>query len=220
MKIKEKINTEREKLGSMSWKDRRWYIWEYYKFHILGILLAVVMLYNVGAAVYRNTFETALYCYYLNSHNPEMNLAPAEEGFAAYAGLNKKQMITSEISSASFDNSASEFDYAVMAKITALVISQDLDVIVGDTVATNHYASLNGFADLETVLPAELSAQLQDRFYYAKDMDGTEHAFAINLSGTAFAEETGLNQDMPLLGIIAGSKRQDMATAFVRYIFQ
>lgn len=220
MKIKETLQTEAEKLRSMSKKDRIWYIWEYYKFHILGILLAFIMLFNIGAALYRSTFDTVLHCYFLNSQSPELNLASAEEGFASYAGLNEKQLLTLESGSASFDASAGELEYAVLAKITALVMSHDLDIIIGDTASANHYASLNGFADLETILPEDLSARLKDRFYYAKDMDGAEFAFAIDLSDTEFARRTGLLQDSPLLSVIAGSERKEMATAFIRYIFQ
>ena len=218
--IKQKIQTEWKKLCAMSWKDRRWYIWEYYKFHILGLILAAAVLFGAGQAFYRSTFDTVLHCYYLNIQNPELDLASIEEGFTDYAGLTEKQLITSEIGSAAFDHTAAELDYAVLAKITALVMSHDLDIIVGDAASTDHYASLNGLADLEAILPPELSAQLQDQFYYAKDMDGNKHAFALDISGTNFAKATGLDQDKALLGIIAGSQREDMALTFVRYIFQ
>ena len=38
MNLKEEAKREKKKLSQMSWSDRIWYIWEYYKFHILAVL--------------------------------------------------------------------------------------------------------------------------------------------------------------------------------------
>lgn len=220
MNITETVKTEKEKLRSMSKKDRRWYIWEYYKFHILLVLAGIILLYTAGAALYRGTFDTVLSCCYLNAHNPELNLSCTEEGFAAYAGLGKKELISVQSGSVSFEEPLSESDYAMLAKITAMAMAHDLDIIIGDTAAVEHYASLNAFADLEELLPPDLSEQLKDRFYYAKDMDGALNAFAVDLAGTAFAAESGLGQNRPLLAITALSDRKDMALTFLRYTVQ
>ena len=36
MSIREEAEQERQKLKNMTWKDRAWYVWEYYKFHLLA----------------------------------------------------------------------------------------------------------------------------------------------------------------------------------------
>lgn len=213
--------SEKEKLRSMSGKDRAWYIWAYYKFHILAVIVAVVLVCNIGAAIYRSTFDTVLYCVYLNSRGTEgVNAAPLEQDFAAYLELDQKHSVTTESAFISFDDSATDYSYASMAKITALVASQELDVLIGDQASTDHYASLNAFMDLETSLSPELLALAEDRLYYAKGEDGTEYPCAIDLSGTGFAEESNLAQDTPLLGIIANTEHIDTAEALIRYIFE
>ena len=40
MNLKQEAKSEKEKLKYMSWKDRIWYVWEYYKFHMLLVLIA------------------------------------------------------------------------------------------------------------------------------------------------------------------------------------
>ena len=40
MSVRKEAEAEKQKLKNMSWKDRAWYVWEYYKFHILALILA------------------------------------------------------------------------------------------------------------------------------------------------------------------------------------
>ena len=60
MSIRKEAETERQKLKNMSTKDRAWYIWEYYKFHILALILAAAALWTLGGMLYRQTFTTRL----------------------------------------------------------------------------------------------------------------------------------------------------------------
>ncbi len=212
--------SELEKLKAMSWKDRFWYIGAYYKFHILAVFVALFVVSAVGTALYQSTFETALYCFFLNSRGElPVDTAPLEEEFAAYLDLGKKEEIITESGFISFDQAASEYAYAMMAKISALVMAHDLDVVIADPMCIDHYASLDAFLDLETFLPAEVLEEAGARLYYAETGTGEEAAVALDLSGTAFAQASGLQQDPPLLSIISGSQRQDNALALIEYIY-
>lgn len=211
---------ELEKLRAMSWKDRFWYIGAYYKFHILAVFVALFVASAVGTALYQSTFDTALYCFFLNSRGEQpVNAAPLEEDFAAYLNLGKKDEIITESGFISFDDAASEYAYAMMAKISALVMAHDLDVVIADPMCIDHYASLDAFLDLETFLPAEFLDETGARLYYAETGTGGETAVALDLSGTAFAQASGLQQDPPLLSIISGSQRQDNVLALIEYIY-
>ncbi len=212
--------TEREKLRAMSPKEKHWYIWEYYKFHIIGAVIAVCVLVSLGKAFYQSSYDTVLYCFYLNSSaGSELSTAPLEQGFAEYMELGRKEQITVESGSVSFDDTASEYNYAIMAKISALVMSHELDVMIGDTASTDEYAALGAFLDLEAQLSPELLDLVRDRLYYAKGADGTEQAVAIDLSGTGFAASSNLAQDVPLLAFLGGSQHQNMLEPLIRYIF-
>ena len=60
MELKKDIKSELEKIKQMSVKDRIWYIYEYYKFHIVAVILAFTLLWVVGSSLYRQTFTTRL----------------------------------------------------------------------------------------------------------------------------------------------------------------
>ena len=48
MELKKDIKSELEKIKQMSVKDRIWYIYEYYKFHIVAVILAFTLLWVVA----------------------------------------------------------------------------------------------------------------------------------------------------------------------------
>ena len=127
------LKSELEKLKAMCWKDRLWYIWAYYKVHMALVFVAILILQVVATSLYHSTFSTALYCIIINSYSQEeTRFSVMEEDFAQYLNLDKKELITVETAYMTYGDNASELSYANMAKISALVFSKDLDIIIGD----------------------------------------------------------------------------------------
>ena len=84
--FKERLHEEAAKLKEMSFKDKFWYIWEYYKFPIIGVIIAVFLVGSIGSAMYNNRFDTALSCAVLNSRYDSDALTVDQyfnEGFGA-----------------------------------------------------------------------------------------------------------------------------------------
>lgn len=211
--------SEKEKLKTMTGKDKVWYIWEYYKFPIFGVILGIILIWTIAGSVYRSSFETVLHCMYLNNRQEELNTAPLDEDFAAYLELGRKQMITTESVYITYGDNITELTYASMAKISALIAAKDLDIMICDRENFAHYASMDGGLDLEEVLPAELLARVFDRLEYAANEEGQSHAYGIDLSGTGFASQSNLTQDPPILLIVSNSTRTETVFAFLDYIF-
>lgn len=213
--------SEKEKLQEMSFRDKMWYIANYYKMHIIGVLLGILVISQVAHIMYLNTFEDALYCVYLNSVSIDpLNTAPLEEDFASTLNLTSKQSITSESLYASYGDSSGEMDYATITKIVALIAAKELDVIIADEDNIKYHANMSACIDFETLLPADLLAVVKDRLYYAVDAEtGESHAFGIDISGTKFAEDSNLGQTPPYLYIINNSQRIDTAVDLIAYIF-
>ncbi len=211
--------SELEKLKAMSWRDRAWYIWAYYKVHMALIVVAVLILQVVATSIYRSTFDTVLSCMVVNNASQEeIDFSPLQEGFASFQNLSKKELINAESVFVTYGDSASELSYATMAKISALIFSKDLDIMIGDEETIRHFAALSGYLDLEKDLSAEFLALVQDRLFYAEGEDGSLHAYAIDISGTDFAADTHLGQESSLLGIVSNTTRREHTDALLRYI--
>ena len=89
------------------------------------------------------------------------------EGFRAFIGLDENTKIDVDYSmSPTFDESAmNEYSYAELAKLTAMISSKGLDVMIGRPDVIDHYGEMDGFLNLEEALPPDLYEQVKDYLY-------------------------------------------------------
>ena len=199
--FKERLHEEAAKLKEMSFKDKFWYIWEYYKFPIIGVIIAVFLVGSIGSAMYNNRFDTALSCAVLNSRYDSDALTVDQyfnEGFRAFIGLDENTKIDVDYSmSPTFDESAmNEYSYAELAKLTAMISSKGLDVMIGRPDVIDHYGEMDGFLNLEEALPPDLYEQVKDYLYPVTNAETGQESFCgLRLEDTSFGEKTGLILD-------------------------
>lgn len=93
--LKEKTKLEFQKLKQMSWKDKIWYIVEYYKYHMLILIMFGCLIYIIASSIYRQTFNDVLYCAMVNNYGyGDMNTEYFEDGFHEYGGFGEKDLVT------------------------------------------------------------------------------------------------------------------------------
>ena len=222
MSIREEAENERQKLKNMSWKDRAWYVWEYYKFHLLAVILVIGVLSTIGTMIYRQTFTTRLSVAIINDRSAgASSSALLESDLREYLGCGKMDLI--EINEGLMvdfnEESTSQYGYATLAKISALVASKSLDVVIGDQSAIDHYETVSAYQNLEELLSPELYARVKDHIYRAKDGEGNLTPVALSLEDTALGEKTGIIMDPPYLAVIQGSPHKEAAIQMIEYLF-
>ena len=226
MSLKETLKTEaaqeREKLKQMSFKDKLWYIWEYYKIHMLVGCVILFFLYALGTIFYQKSFTTQLYTIVMNDRSMSAaNYDKLAEDFKIRMGYGKKDKVELDTSLyISFGKTTSELDYASLAKVTAIVASQDLDIMIADTAAVDHYAANGGFLNLEEALPADVWEMVKDDIYMAKDESGNSFPAAINLDHSHFREKAGTQMDEAYFTLVSNYNRIDTAIEFLRYLYE
>ncbi len=223
MSIRKEAETERQKLRSMPPKDRAWYIWEYYKFHILALILAAAALWTLGSMLYRQTFTTRLSIAIVNDQaGGASSTAGLEANLRQALGFGKKDLIEiNEGLSARFGQEGmSQFEYASLAKISALVASKSLDVFIGDQEAVDHYGTVNAFQDLEAYLPPEIYSLAEDSIYSTEDEQGILKPVALSLEGTSFAGQTGIVMNPPYLAVMSTSQHKEEVLQMIEYLFR
>lgn len=218
--LKKETKSELGKLKKMSGKDKVWYIWEYYKLHMLALALIIFVFYIIGTIFYQRSFTTRLYTIIVNNTNAAgATTTQLDEDFKAYMGYGEKDRIeTDPTLYIDTDNMGSEFSYASLAKVSALVGSKGLDVMVSDSATVDHYAGLNGMADLSQVLPEELYSRVEDNIYYSVNENGEEIPCAVSLEDTRYSELTGVEIDTIYFSIFSNSMRTETAAAYLEYI--
>lgn len=218
--LKAEAKQEKQKLSAMSTQDKLWYIWEYYKLHIGGLLIAILLLYVIGTTVYRSTFHTELYCMVLNQRSQDLNTAPLESDFHDYMNFTNKQTIFVESQYITYGDNVNELTYAAMSKVSALMAAKELDMIIADPENIDYYTAMDGLVHLEESLPEDLLSRLKDRLYYAPESSGQSVAVAVDIAGTQFAEDMNLTPESSFLCLIVNSSNIDNGVALLQYIFQ
>ena len=222
MSIRKEAEAEKQKLKNMSWRDRRWYVWEYYKFHILALILAAGMVWTVGTMIYRQTFTTRLSIAVINDRaGAASSTDRLKAGLREALGCTKKDLIEiNEGLTADFGQEGmSQIGYATLAKISAMAASRSLDVVIGDQSAIDHYEAADAYENLNEYLPPELYLKVKGKIYSARDSQGNLQPVALSLKDTAFESETGVLMDPPYLAVISSSPRKEAALVMIEYLF-
>lgn len=223
--IKDSLREERKKLKDMNGKDKLWYIWEYYKIPIISVVVSLFLIISIASAIYNNRFETALNCVILNSQFTSESTSPDEyfdNGFRQYINLPEDTKIEVNHSmSLSFEESAmSDFTYAELAKLSAMITSKELDVIIGRKDSIDHFGKMDGFMDLKEILSPNEYEKVKDKIYFVTSEEtGQKVAAGILIDEADFEKNTGLLIDGPILSVMINSTHKDTALGLIRYMF-
>ena len=222
MNLKEEAKREKKKLSQMSWSDRIWYIWEYYKFHILAVLLIIGLFSTIGTILYRKTFTTRLTFAIVNDHSGGASSTEQLKADLHQAlGYGPKDVIEfNEGLYAAFDqSSASQYAYASIMKLTALAASGDLDILITDLPVLEHYNQTQAFQDLSRLLPSGLYERAEESLLFLPDAQGNPVPVALSLADTSLPALTGISMDPPYLAVMAGSGRTEAVLQMIQYLF-
>lgn len=176
----------------LSFRKKLEHIWEYYKLHIVGVLIVLgCIAYTVSW--YTSQVEPIINVVLLNCPSTEESVQEgfssffSEQGYALYdemAAINMNAYLSGDMD-VQTQYETSEALYAVLA-----VGKQDLFIGAGEFCLK--YAQKGLFCDLTTLLPEELLAQHSDELVYADDNGETAaYPCAISFSENDWLTEFG-----------------------------
>ncbi len=224
MSLRDDLKKEKKKLSRLSFGEKLQYIFDYYKFWILGVVVLVGLVWSVGSTILHNK-PTGFYAMLLNAGGQDLSGEADEaagEAFAEAAGLDDtKQKILVDTSATFNPNDQSQFSMAQNAKIAALYQSHEIDVMVADPGVFTYYALNGSFVDLRDVLDDETLAgyEASGQVYYIDQhvqelLDQTDYGDLEEMS--LGADETIANSDTlrkPDASSDAGAETSADATA-------
>ncbi len=203
MSFRDDLQKEKKKLSRLSFGGKVQYIFDYYKFWILGVVVLVGLVWSVGSTILHNK-PTGFYAMLLNAGGTDLSGQADEAAGAAFAeaaGLDdEKQKIIVDTSATFNPNDQSQFSMAQNAKIAALYQSHDIDAMVADPGVFTYYALNGSFVDLRDVLDDETLAAYEaaGQVYYIDQhlqelLDQTDYGELEEMS--LGADETIANSD-------------------------
>ena len=203
MSLRDELQKEKKKLSRLSFGGKLQYIFDYYKFWILGAVVLIGLVWSVGSTILHNK-PTGFYAMLLNAGGTDLSGQADEAAGAAFAeeaGLDEeKQKIIVDTSATFNPNDQSQFSMAQNAKIAALYQSHDIDAMVADPGVFTYYALNGSFVDLRDVLDDETLAAYEaaGQVYYIDQhlqelLDQTDYGELEEMS--LGADETIANSD-------------------------
>lgn len=204
MAVMDEFKEEREALKNGTPKEKLNYFWYYYKWYVIGGLIAIIL---IGSFVYQlvTRTETVFEAVMMNATLLTQDEIYAEE-FGEYIGMNpKEENVMFDTSIHVSEDSRDEISYTSIMKLTAYTAAGDLDVMVTDTDSFRKYANSETFFDLRTILTEEQIAKYEPYFYYVDQKTIDE----IN----AASENLDVTEELEKITYPDPTRPEDMETA-------
>lgn len=218
--------TTREKLKTMTFKDKVIFIVQYYGLKIVAVTAAVVfVVYLILHFVFEK--DTVLSIMAVNAQNIMTSSAEADEK-SFYNDFLEQNGIEPDDVEISIDSSlnvvADDTNSTSMANIQTIqvqLMAGTDDVMFADEEFFTSVGEMEYIADLNDYLPAEVMEKYADEIIYATGVDSKEkRAVGIRLKENAWIAKSGWFENVkePVLGICAGVQNKEMAAQFVLYV--
>ena len=217
--IKNFFKTEWNKLKVMSFRDKRQYIWEYYKLHIIFGGIAIAILGSIINTVFINPPRREyLYIAWAGSFILPAHLEALEERLEVIVSDPERYLVR-VTSYAPTENL--EMDMALQQRFFAMISVGAIDLYVISSEEHVHgvaefglirpiYDVVDAMAALDPVFHAKMLERLVVITYIDPEGDGEAkitNAMAVSLEGSPLLEATGLWSDGLYVGFVSTSTR-------------
>jgi hypothetical protein len=207
-------------LKPMTPKQKLDHLWTYYKAVPITLLAIIFFLSSLIPGIIESRKEVLFGGLSINfNENDRMKSCLIDELFVFFGGTDsKKQHVTlntMSLSTASEDLAALYDEHTAIA---AQIAAKELDYIILDTTSVEFFSNMDVMADLNTLLTAQQLQTLNDRLLYRTSTEGKTYPFAIDLSGTAFAQACNPIDGAVYIIFPGNTERAGKTAQFLDYI--
>lgn len=213
--------SDKQKLKDMTFNEKLGYINDYYKYKIITVIVAVILVSSLAYTILtpkpEAVFSAAIINDYLDKQ-PKNNLTT---DFGKYLGISEKQKVLFDDSYLiSEANSVINAASATTQKLASYVQAAQIDVIIADEDDFKQLANLGYFLNIEDILPADLKSTFKDKLYFATtEDDRTEKAYGIKITDSKKYQALGSVIKNPVVGVVANTKYKDNTILFLKYLY-
>lgn len=208
-------------IKNMSTGKKLEYVWDYYRFHILGTIVLVLVF---GSIIHHYaTLKTAvLDMIFLNAYTAEDAHAPFAE-FLIEQGYDPNEYevyLTTSLAYALTEDGYQP-DYTTLQAISAMFSTGDVDVFAMPPQVFDEYATAGYTMDLRTVFTDdELAAYSEEIVYSTLSETGEQFPSAFNLKDCNWLEEYGFYAGDYYMAITVNSDSPELTKEFLLYILE
>jgi len=167
MAIKDEIKEQTNKLKDMSTKEKTEYIWAYYKWWIMGAIVAVMVIISVARSVISNSRPVYLDAMFLNSSIAAYeSQCTLEEEFMERYGINPSVYnMNFDYVTTLTDDYGDQASYAGQIKMMSKYSAEQLDIICGQESIMTEQADEGSFYDLSKLMSEDKLKEVENKGY-------------------------------------------------------
>lgn len=192
-------------LKSMSRKEKIEYIWDYYKLHIISVIIVIAVI----ASFIHGQLTRIDYVVNVTMIGNAVSESKKEELERKYTSLvikegeKRKQALIDVIAT-----DKSELSYEMMQKFVVRIAAGEIDAVILDKGFFDSFVKQDMFIPLENISEINLSDIKQSKIE-ASGSDNNKAVYAISVEGNKELEDIGFDTKNKVLGIMASSKQKD-----------
>lgn len=218
-KIKQEAPERIIPFKELTFKQKLIHIWEYYKWHIIIPVAAVISAVSIGLAVYENCKDSVLYAVFINTQMTDTTAETFMDEFVDYAGLDMKgKKITLDTTLYINQKNSDINSVSSSQKLLAMFTSIEMDVIICNQDNFDYYAAQDSFVELSEVLPADFLSQHEDLLMSAVGKDGKEHIFGISVKDSPKLAEYHAFLEDPVLTVPVTRMEEENIKLFLSFL--
>lgn len=211
----------------MNRRQRIGYFFTCHQWKILMSLMVIVSVSIISYAVYRQTRPVAISYGIINSTDPYSTDDSVFDDYKAYYGIDKTEKLRA-VTNLYYDLSTWEEDYnenaAEYSSFPLLCGENMYDILITDRTGLECCSYINLIYPLDTLgsgLTELFEGELADYVITAKDSADHISAYAVDISGTEFAERLNIGYDDVYLCFPGNSdENQENVRKLLNYIFE
>lgn len=220
--LKQAVQDEKKKLREMTIKEKADYVWEYYKMHIISVIIFVAIAGSIINTVWINPpKKTFINFVYYRAYINDTILRSFADHLTEVLVTDKENEAVYFTNFYLSDEAYSEMDLAMAQKFAAMTASRELDVIVVDEL---DFIDMNGvgmFKDLNDVFSKDELAAFKDRIMtYTDEETGIIAPYAIRVDENMLLDEYDLPSEGYMIGIMSNTEKIDNAKGTLQYILR
>ena len=165
MSIRDEVKEQQDKMKDKDFKEKWDYFWEYYKFHVLTAVVALIFIISgiKNIIMEKDVYLSAIL---LNSTPTSLEDTIGDD-FLAYAGVDtSKYDCAIDTAGVINKDNIDEITVATSQKITAHIAAEELDIFGADFNYFFQYAGQDVFLDLSTIYSEKELENMKDDILY------------------------------------------------------
>ena len=194
------------KLKEMTMKKRCSYFWDYYRYHVIGACLILVLM---GTVIREVAHQSTILLNVVISEmiNERTDVTELEQQFTQLVKSEAEENETIRIYTYPFNNiesSSSDLTQVYLEKFVAQVAISELDVFILEENDFSYFYEQGLFKPLDELLQEVEGIDSSD-YLLAED----DHVYAIRLEGNKLLEAKGIETKNKVVTVLSNSLRQE-----------